>query len=463
MIRAYRPFTKTVRALSLLMAVLAMLFASTAVLAQTMASSVSQHGITWYFDQEHEVGRYANGDWWVLGPVTITNITPESGVYDERIKHGSQVNPVQGSRQGFDDHPADMSYDPELNVAPSMTGESLTLTQASLVSSISLENPRSSGRPTVRDLAVLTVTTEVPPAGSFRPSPYSTTKEHKWNESDLDYSILRSLPRVANTPDLKTSSARALRFWTEQPAGSWRQRTVQASNNMPNYGRDIQNGSGRLLLMLHLDYPEGEKRDLYVGLVQMGLDIYGRFLAGGTWMSNGGHNAGRKMPMLLAGLALGDANIIARANRDEDPDRFQDDGQTFYVTQEDVEREHRERGGGYTTAHIGMPEWGIRHATDPIRDDVDWSARYRWIGGGMVAHALAAHLTEGAVDAWNWPAYFDYVDRYFSIETGPDGNHGVGGTNGIDPFFYAMWNAYRHSEFTGPAVSAPVAPRIFVE
>jgi len=81
----------------------------------------------------------------------------------------------------------------------------------------------------------------------------------------------------------------------------------------------------------------------------------------------------------------------------------------------------------------------------------------------MVAHALAAHLTEGAVDAWNWPAYFDYVDRYFSIETGPDGNHGVGGTNGIDPFFYAMWNAYRHSEFTGPAVSAPVAPRIFVE
>ena len=40
------------------------------------ASSLSQYGITWTFDRDRQVGQYVNGDWWVVGPVTIVNITP---------------------------------------------------------------------------------------------------------------------------------------------------------------------------------------------------------------------------------------------------------------------------------------------------------------------------------------------------------------------------------------------------
>jgi len=367
MIRAYRPFPTTVRALSLLMAVLAMFFASTAAVAQTMASSVSQHGITWYFDQEHEVGQYANGDWWVLGPVSIVNITPESREVDGRVINGSMVNPTNGhssNRQGYDSYPSDMFYRSELNVAPSYTGQNLTLSQGSLVSSIHRPSPPTRGRPILNDLAILTVVQEVPPSGAFRPHPYGADKTSYWTESQLDYGILQNLPHVSNMPDLSSRSEEALRFWNEQDT-NWQQRAVQASNNQPVYGRNIANRNGEMLLLLHLDFADEEKRDLFVGLVQQGLDTYGRVAEGGRWVSNGGHNAGRKMPMLLAGLALGDPEIIARANRDEDPNRFQEDGQTFVVSQADVDRDV-----GYTSDWIGTPEWGPTVGSAPQWSDM---------------------------------------------------------------------------------------------
>ena len=41
------------------------------------ATSVSQWGITWTFDGDYTTGQYANGDYWVVGPVNITAITPD--------------------------------------------------------------------------------------------------------------------------------------------------------------------------------------------------------------------------------------------------------------------------------------------------------------------------------------------------------------------------------------------------
>ena len=37
---------------------------------------VSQHGITWQFTDKVRVGRFVNGDSYVVGPVTIAAITP---------------------------------------------------------------------------------------------------------------------------------------------------------------------------------------------------------------------------------------------------------------------------------------------------------------------------------------------------------------------------------------------------
>ena len=64
-----------------------------------MATSVSQNDVTWTFDKEYQVGQFANGEWWVLGPVTITSISPAWN----GTTNGAMVNPVsRGTRHGFD-------------------------------------------------------------------------------------------------------------------------------------------------------------------------------------------------------------------------------------------------------------------------------------------------------------------------------------------------------------------------
>src|ERR1051325_2784621 len=39
--------------------------------------SISQYGIRWTFAQPARVGQFVNGDWYVVGPVTIKEINPK--------------------------------------------------------------------------------------------------------------------------------------------------------------------------------------------------------------------------------------------------------------------------------------------------------------------------------------------------------------------------------------------------
>src|SRR5690606_4751330 len=66
------------------------------------ATQISQFGITWTFDKEYPVGRFANDDWWVVGPVTIVGIDPPS-TSGGRVTNGSMLDPdPRDSRQGYD-------------------------------------------------------------------------------------------------------------------------------------------------------------------------------------------------------------------------------------------------------------------------------------------------------------------------------------------------------------------------
>src|ERR1035441_549663 len=50
--------------------------------------SVSQYGITWTFEQPAPTGHFVNGDFYVVGPVTITGIDPRPLI-------GSEVPPAE--------------------------------------------------------------------------------------------------------------------------------------------------------------------------------------------------------------------------------------------------------------------------------------------------------------------------------------------------------------------------------
>ena len=427
------------------------------------ATQVSQFGITWKFNQDYTVGQFANGDYYVIGPVTIISITPSSVSSSGRIKNGSMINPApqsSTSRQGYDNAMAGNTYDSTLNKAFNVsTSKPLTVPAgSSIVSTVSVT--QAGNCPQLQTAAILTVLAAVPPAGSFRP-PYSgTDKTIRYNKSQLKYSLLENFAPVSYTPTLATIEQEFERPWIDH-RGTAGGRYYHPADNMPDYGRDMSRAIGDAALMLHLNFTNQQKEKLLIRFVQLGIDLYGIVAAGGTenWEPDGGHASGRKWPIMFAGLMLGDTKMSSIGSIPFDQLYFGEDGQTFYVSQADVSlastitnydgvryyghfyaagagaKEYME----YTTGDLGMPEWGVRHAIYPLSDGKDWSnAAYREcctanVWGGFV---LAAHIM-GQKDAWNHDALFDYMDRYMAIEA-------VSGYNRQQSqFAESMWDAYR--------------------
>jgi len=268
-----------------------------------------------------------------------------------------------------------------------------------------------------------------------------------------------------------------------------------AIRNNGAYGRDMANLIGAALLTLQLDvYTDDEKRELLIHMVQYGIDIYGIVSAGGAWHNDGGHNMGRKMPMLLAGAVLNDDSIIEFGDAKEHF-VFHEDQQTFFVQQSDIddmilvqrrdanqapiagdyvyqprvwENDHPETHAAprapsrpelhiFTQDMLGRPAWGQQHH-DPIhnrgrfRSGSNWSASYRELNSSsMMAHVLTARLM-GLEEAWNWPALFEYIDlaaehdrvAHFPLPTSPTNEPNFHtGVISMIPFTARMWNAHR--------------------
>ena len=101
---------------------------------ESMTESVSRYGITWHFDEPVPAGQFITGDWWVVGPVTVTGVEPAPGpvtdemekvvksIYgaqatqgDNRMRNGSMIPLKASGRQGYDSRLK--NYMPELGVS----------------------------------------------------------------------------------------------------------------------------------------------------------------------------------------------------------------------------------------------------------------------------------------------------------------------------------------------------------
>lgn len=151
---------------------------------------IAQFGVTWEFSSAHEYGTFANGDFWVVGPVTVTNMTPAwSGT-----NHGWEINPTWQSGQGFF---TNFFYDPALR--PAMP---FSVTNSSLVKTIGGVTAQSASM--IHTAAVLTVVTGIPPTSGatvFRP-PYVGTNKPFYLTTSLQSNLLPSYASVASAPTL---------------------------------------------------------------------------------------------------------------------------------------------------------------------------------------------------------------------------------------------------------------------
>ena len=411
-------------------------------------SQISQFGITWTFDRSYVVGQFANGDYWVVGPVTITGLSPASVESGDRIINGSMVNPSPrlGRKQGYDSamygryaRPGD--YEASLNVARPNCRDLckdnplVVSSGSSLVSTIS--TPKAGGRTLLKTAAVLTVLDGPSPEGSFRPPYAGTDKTVRFTKSRLNYSLLKSLKPVPGTPGLSTVERYFERPWLDHIPG-FMGRSHHPLENMDDYDRDICTQEGIGALMLHLNFENHRKETLLVRFVQLGIDNHGVIRDGGR--ENWSQDSGRKFPILFAGLMLNDPDMKSIGEKSGDyartapyspdnppPDliKFEEDTTAFYVTQGDVDMTHGPQWNPdrrdamrlpYDKEDIGLPEWGKMRMYHRSAINKYWKTTYRQVIGQVYGgFALAMHIME-MENLWNNDALFDYTDRYMRIE-----------------------------------------------
>jgi hypothetical protein len=392
--------------------------------------SVSQWGISWTFAAPAPAGQFVNGDWWVVGPVTVTSIEPPTAtIGGGRIVNGSMLNPPMTGAHGYDSalygqYSADQRvYVPALNVAAALP---LEITgRSSLVSTISQVGPHPSGSPSeIKTAAVLTVLDAVPPADAFRP-PYTGPKD-LFRLSQVDTARLAHLAPAPGAPSMTATAAAFERVWLDH-CPHWTSGRMHPADNMPSYYRDFTTLTGDAGLLLNCDYTDAAKRPLLIRFLQVGIDWWGCNEVGQPWGVNG-HCNGRKFPILFAGRMLDEPRMlgIAKPVQFFGPDHplnvpvwWSEDGQTFYVA-ETSPGVFNWGFGGYTAADVGLPEWGNFHANgsqhDIAADSRDWLANnYRRCCSANAWPGVTLTMrTMGLVDAWGHQPFFDYMDRYMA-------------------------------------------------
>ena len=440
-------------------------------------TSLSQFGITWTFNQSVQYGTFANGDYWVVGSVKITSITPASVVSGGRTINGAMLNvdidnlPSGGipgrdqPYQSFDSGAStfsstynaarpggnDLSADNPLNVPAG----------SSLISTVSLGTCTSST--CLRTAAVLTILPSALDRNDyyFRPSMYGAIKTVRFNKDQLDYSKLETLTitsamqtalindnRARIHQQVGDSQGASIERMFERPwldyQGFWSGDLLHPSENMPNYGDALAQQVGTAALLLNLNINEDarpvneEKETLLIRFLQLGIDNYGVIENGGikNWPPDGGHDVSQKWPIVFAGIMFnydGMKNIGVISDIRNPNYILLEDAKSFYVMNTDPayalssctvsNANNINYGcGGYTSDDIGLPDYGIRHGHYPtwtIDDKKDWSSGYRASNGNALGGAVfAAKIMEaktGAKTLWNHDAFFDYEDRYYDV------------------------------------------------
>lgn len=433
------------------------------------ATSVSQYGITWYFSEDRPVGQFVNGDWWVVGPITLININPKTGAGEEFPNNGSMINPVPGVTQGlcnpggYNNTPA---YDSSKNISLRLP---VTVQAGNSVYSV-MNNPdtwatgAAAEKTWFKETAVLTVVSAAPVAGSFRP-PYAGTEKtikSNWNKAAMNYSVLRKLspPIAANVPDrawMETATQRPLlemhynfvnsnwkASWAENKSGGYPRRT---------YGREVSHISSGAGLYLQTNVSDSVKERLAINMCQWGIDVFGLINAGMQWQPNGGHNHGRLIPLYIAAKVLGDSEILAKCNPTKSS--FQEFSQHWFVSQEDINTPRSNSTiAPYTQAHLGMPEWNSGGAYERNQASSDWNATgYRFINGAPNCGVVATILLMGGRAEVNWEPLFQYIiSRYYPTTKG-GASHTLP-AYGDSPTLFTrdMWDAYVSNTAPPPVV-----------
>ncbi len=446
---------------------------------------VSQYGMTWTFDKPARVGQFVNGDFYVVGPVTVKEIDPKP-LYgaqiprnqldhmdkerkeEQRVRNGFMLNPPAAMKVSYDSGVRNW-FDPSLiqKLPVAMKpGDSLVTTISmpkGLVLNAPLRNKIERGvedSSPIRTAAVLTCVSEPLPADAFRPA-FCDRGQKIYLARDLKRELLPKSVAVKDMADVKLYTRFTQRPWV----GTCFFGFEEPVENMPSYGLEYGRVAGISALLLCTDLKAEQKEALLNNYVQIGIDLGGMIRAGHPGFEGfGGHGSGRKIPIVFAGLLLGDEQL-ANINKSFPKAHFGEDEQTAYgdswTGAKVVFAGHRaiDEATGIARAGTG-PYEHTQPATWKAGDNTSEAYRRCCTSVGWVAQALAMRLMH-AEGTWNHDAFFDYVDRWMyeddsefvkQIKAGTGKDHDRDFSRqgqAWDAFVNEMWAAHR-AELAAP-------------
>lgn len=349
-------------------------------LRQTAPSDgVSVRNASADLDDSYESGMFIDGSPYVVMPesagLTVNSKSPawstdhHGAMVDPTVIDGGG-NPVQGfdSRvNGTSGNGPGMQVPPNfqefyqnsaraafpLDVQTSVDGvKSLVL--AKCAASVELGGQSNAGD----EIEVVTFLANAPKRPTFRP-PFARTSFGKplYTRRDVRYSLLPRLDPtgVGSVPDW--TQAKYLRRPCVDLGGTVWGRTIWPTASGDKYPAYHAADIGDVLLGMMLDIDEAD--DLADRVVQYGLDMYAIACAGTTgFIANGGYGWGRLVPIVIAGMLLSNADMMAAATlttsyNDYTVPAFGEVGHTFL-------------GGSDDDYPGGKPLWGRPHSMSEL-------------------------------------------------------------------------------------------------
>lgn len=439
-----------------------------------LRSSVSKDGITWTFEQPARVGQFITGDYYVVGSVRVTSVTPApTGERNGSVLNLPGCRAATAWKTGFDSRTQSGMFDASLRTAfPVQLTPGDALTSSISVDTIGtikrvMRQSDATVSP-VRTVAVLTSVAAPLPPDTFRPS-YCGRQSIFHYSRNLQRGRLPSLAPVQGTPTLAEFAGYFRRPWVDTLYFGF----DAPVEYMPDYGREVGRTVGHAALLLMLNHAPAVREALLVYFVQYGIDLFGVVSAGHPgWTGWGGHGSGRKLPILFAGALLADSRMYSLASAE-----FGEDVQTILA----VGPPYGPGWNGATALYAGHrgvtgesvnPGWGPYEHLQPRNWRSSLGEDYRrcctsiaWVG-----QALAARLV-GVETSWNHPAFFAYVQRWMNVDDSAD-VAAIRSQTGLDysaswqrqgqswdAFVDAMWRAYS-SQPTAVPPSSPTNLRI---
>lgn len=427
-------------------------------------TSIDDNGVGWQFAEPVEYGTFANGDYWVLGPVTIAETTPQaelevqnlggdicSGDYTDRDcndacdaahpgtaalctegvppdaqgdcvcilgRNGWQSNPRAGRvTSAFDSRVSHQAFDhrliPELPYQ-AQPGESL-------VKGVSREENLDDPRPILQTASVLTVLGEVPPdagAAVLRP-PYVGSDKPLYRVDELRTELLPSLPAIADTPPWDEVEPLVEHVQLEHIAGAPGMR-LRPQDHLHYYAPENGGRRAEVALRLMIDEPAADRRMGLIYFVQAGMDMAHALKEGQTWGAGGGEYPGMKLIMLLSTVLLDEPELVSLIGGYES---YEDESVSYGVDQQAL--------WGHLNAYHPQEESYWRDMVDELLPGAEPSRKtlrdpYGHIDGGIVpgtgyqiccsiqsfkGTSLVMQLMAELQSPWALPALHDYVDR----------------------------------------------------